>query len=75
MTLWAAIAAVIVLSSVMSVSMYLRRLIGVFSFAFATLLLIHYQSAPGESASTIALLGGGLAMTRPLQRLLRLRIF
>lgn len=73
---WATIiAVVVVVASVMSVSLYLRRLVSVFSFAFCTLLMLHYQSSPAESLTAMSLLGGGLALTGPLRRLLRLRIF
>lgn len=63
------IAAVVVLISAMSIARHIRRGLIFFAIAFAGLMLLHFQSHPGEAMLGLGSLGGGLAMMRPLRRI------
>ena len=74
MSWFTVIALVIVVTSVMSVSKYLRRLVSLLAVVFCTGLLVHYQTSPVESLTSMAVLGAGLGLTRPLRWLLKIRV-
>ena len=66
--LWSIVAIVVVLA-LFAVRRVVRLLVFVFAAAAAGLLLLHIKTAPGEAVAGLAVLAGGLTVSRFARRI------
>jgi len=63
------IAGAVVLFALVSTTRILRRFLLAFVVAAGGLLLLHFQTNPGEAGAALAAMGGGVALASPLRRI------
>ena len=64
------IAGAVVLLGFFAMIRWVRLFFFAFAIAATGLLLVHFQTNPGEASAALAAMGGGLAVLRPLRRVL-----
>lgn len=67
---WGVVIAVALALAALSLVRWLRVFVSGFVLASVVLLALHAQSQPAEAALAMGALGGGLALARPLRRMM-----